>query len=74
MGKLVSSQSWLGNHESLVMSCKPVVIQQGREYESKEIIIVRSRYQVMTREDITGWKDLECAAVIRRLYRIVRVL
>jgi hypothetical protein len=40
------------------MVWKGVAIQRGLERGSREIDIVRSRYQATTNEDTAGWKRL----------------
>jgi hypothetical protein len=45
-------------------SWKGAAVQRGPEPGSKEIVIVRNRYQKPTSEDIASWKNLVCGLVI----------
>jgi hypothetical protein len=44
--------------EARICSWKGVAVQRGLEPGSKEIAIVRSRYQETSSEDTAGWKRL----------------
>jgi hypothetical protein len=56
-----------------LVSCEPVAIQQGREYGSKGIYIVGSRYQETTVEDIEVFM-FAAVTVIFRVCKLVRLL